>query len=272
MADKYVNETDLREIADWGYDQFAQLVDFDELSDKVEELITEGGEPNVIEIVKVNNTPLTPDSNKAVNVDLSDYALADDVPTKTSDLTNDGDGTSNFATEDYVDENGGKIDSISIDGTTQTIDANKNVALDLSDYAKDEDIPTAVSDLTDDVGIQTASDVSTAIDTALANGNDPYQTESDVDGKIATAVTSVYKYKGSVATVSDLPSSGQTVGDVYDVQADGMNYAWSGSAWDSLGTFVDTSTFWTSQTGQTNTLVAMTVAEVRAILYPQTSA
>ena len=268
MADKYVNATDLQEIADWGYDQFAQQADFDELSAVVQELVVEGGEPNVIEVVKVNNTPLTPDANKAVNVDLSAYALSEDVPTKTSDLTNDGDGTSNFATEDYVDENGGKIDSISIDGTAQTIDQNKNVALDLSDYAKADDVPEKVSDLTDDVGIQTASDVTTAINTALANGNDPYTTESDVDSKIATAVSSAYVYKGSVATVADLPSSGQTTGDVYDVRADGMNYAWNGTAWDSLGTFVDTSAFWTSTTGQANTLEAMTVAEVRAILYP----
>lgn len=50
-----------------------------------------------------------------------------DIPEKTSDLTNDGDGTSPFATEDYVDQNGGKIDSISVNNTPQTIDANKNV-------------------------------------------------------------------------------------------------------------------------------------------------
>lgn len=56
-------------------------------------------------------------------------ALKGDIPTKTSDLTNDGDGTSAFATESYVTTNGGKIDSISINGTAQTIDANKNVDL-----------------------------------------------------------------------------------------------------------------------------------------------
>ena len=48
-------------------------------------------------------------------------------------------------------------------------------------------------------------------------------------------LTNVYKYKGSVATYADLPSSGLTAGDVYDVQADGMNYAWNGTAWDQLG-------------------------------------
>ena len=36
--------------------------------------IAVGGDTNVIETVKVNNTPLTPDANKAVNIDLSSYA------------------------------------------------------------------------------------------------------------------------------------------------------------------------------------------------------
>jgi len=54
-----------------------------------------------------------------------------------------------------------------------------------------------------------------------------YATKSDI--------TSMYKYKGSVATVSALPSSDNTTGDVYNVEATGMNYAWNGSAWDALG-------------------------------------
>lgn len=48
-------------------------------------------------------------------------------------------------------------------------------------------------------------------------------------------LTNVYKYKGSVAAVSDLPSSGNTAGDVYNVEATDMNYAWNGTAWDPLG-------------------------------------
>lgn len=54
-----------------------------------------------------------------------------------------------------------------------------------------------------------------------------YATKSDI--------TAMYKYKGSVATVSALPSSGNTTGDVYNVEATGMNYAWDGTAWDALG-------------------------------------
>ena len=54
-------------------------------------------------------------------------------------------------------------------------------------------------------------------------------------------ITNMYKYKGSVATVNDLPSSGQTTGDVYNIEAAsvyggaGMNVAWNGTAWDPLG-------------------------------------
>ena len=35
--------------------------------------------------------------------------------------------------------------------------------------------------------------------------------------------------------MSDLPSSGNTAGDVWNVDATNMNYAWTGSAWDPLG-------------------------------------
>lgn len=52
---------------------------------------------------------------------------------------------------------------------------------------------------------------------------------------LKTEITGVYKYKGSVAAVSDLPTSGNTTGDVYNVEARGINYAWNGSAWDALG-------------------------------------
>ena len=61
-----------------------------------------------------------------------------------------------------------------------------------------------------------------------------------------SAVTSVYRFKGSVNTVADLPAAnteGLTVGDVYNVKQaidgnsseDGVNYAWTGTGWDSLG-------------------------------------
>lgn len=47
-------------------------------------------------------------------------------------------------------------------------------------------------------------------------------------------ITSMYRYKGSVSSVDKLPTSNQTVGDVYDV-GNGMNYALDGTKWDALG-------------------------------------
>ena len=52
---------------------------------------------------------------------------------------------------------------------------------------------------------------------------------------LKTDITSMYKHKGSVSSTSNLPSSGQTAGDVYNVTATGMNYVWTGSEWDALG-------------------------------------
>lgn len=65
-------------------------------------------------------------------------------------------------------------------------------------------------------------------------------------------ITNAYIYKGSVATVSALPSSGQTTGDVYNVEATGMNYAWNGTAWDALGEIF--------------TITALTNAEITSIV------
>lgn len=48
-------------------------------------------------------------------------------------------------------------------------------------------------------------------------------------------LSSVYRYKGSVANYASLPAEGNTVGDVWNVEATGMNYAWTGEAWDALG-------------------------------------
>lgn len=274
-ADNYTNGVGVAAIRDWAEGKFALDSDLDTLAEEVSEIIAEGGEPNVIETVKVNGTALTPDANKAVDVT---------VPTKTSDLANDGDGTdsnSPFATQAYVAANGGKIDTIKVNGTAQTI---TNKAVDIT-------VPTKVSDLTNDSGFQTSSDVSTAITTALANGNDPYQTESDVDAAIESAVVGALKPKGSTAFAS-LPALTAAnlncmynVSDSFTTTADfvegagvsypaGTNVAIVNTGtdqnpvykYDAMPGAVDLSAYWTSTSGQNNSLTAYTYNEVMAIL------
>ena len=56
-----------------------------------------------------------------------------------------------------------------------------------------------------------------------------------------TDITNMYVYKGSVADASKLPTTGQQVGWVYNLESasvyggTGMNVAWNGEAWDPLG-------------------------------------
>ena len=120
--------------------------------------------------------------------DSVDWSNVQNRPTKLSDFTNDGDGTSGsrFATESYVTTNGGKIDKIKVNGTEQTI---TNKAVDIT-------VPTNNNQLTNGAG---------------------YQTSSDVESAINTKISSTYKAKGTVA-FANLPSLSSTnEGNVYNV-------------------------------------------------------
>lgn len=55
------------------------------------------------------------------------------------------------------------------------------------------------------------------------------------DVALKSDLTSIYKYKGSVANYASLPATDNVVGDVWNVEATGMNYAWTGEDWDALG-------------------------------------
>lgn len=76
-------------------------------------------------------------------------------------------------------------------------------------------------------------------------------------------LTTVYQYKGSVATYADLPTTGQKVGDVWNVEtADpdhgikaGDNVAWDGAQWDILGGNHDLSGY--AQLNLANTFTAL---------------
>ena len=103
-------------------------------------------------------------------------------------------------------------DGIDVDNTTNTISANNTLA-------RTSQVPTKVSELPNDAG---------------------YQNASEVDSKINSAVSSVFTYKGTVATTSALPNNAST-GDVYNVAEDGLNYAYNGSAWTPLAGTFDTS-------------------------------
>ena len=93
---------------------------------------------------------------------------------------------------------------------------------------------TAWNQLATQAAVDTKQDKLTFDATPTAGSANPV-TSGGVKAAIDSAISTVYKWQGSVNTVADLPSSGNAVGDVYNVVSSGANYGWTGSAWDNLG-------------------------------------
>lgn len=85
--------------------------------------------------------------------------------------------------------------------------------------------------------IKFINSVINGINAHLSNYNNPHKVTAAQLG-----LSNAYKYKGSVKTYKDLPTSAKS-GDVYNVVkgdkeqgiADGANFAWDGTKWDNLG-------------------------------------
>lgn len=134
-----------------------------------------------------------------------------------------------LSTEDYTSAEKTKLNSIEEN-------AEKNVVNGVSSELElSEDRVLSVKS----IAMSKISGLESALD-AKANSADVYaKTETYSRTEVDAKVASVYKYKGSVANESKLPTSGQTVGDVYNLEDTGMNVAWDGSAWDELGISID---------------------------------
>ena len=69
---------------------------------------------------------------------------------------------------------------------------------------------------------------------SLDDANNNFAKKSDI--------STVYRWKGSKDTYDQLPTEGNTVGDVWDVKDTGMNYGWTeDGTWDNLGSPVEIS-------------------------------
>lgn len=77
------------------------------------------------------------------------------------------------------------------------------------------------------------------IDELAGSLSDAAQNIDDLKEKLSK-ITSAYVYHGSVANKADLPTSAEN-GWVYNVESDGMNYAWNAedNEWDALGPTID---------------------------------
>jgi len=165
-------------------------------------------ETDTFEFINGSNVTLAADaSNKTLTISATDTTYSE-ATTSASGLLSSTDKAKLDGVATGAEVNA--ISSISVNGNSQTI-TNKNVNIS---------VPTNNNQLTNGAG---------------------YQTASDVNSLISAAVSSAYIFKGSVTNASDLPSSNLTVGDVYNIVNEstyggpGMNVAWTGTAWDPLG-------------------------------------
>lgn len=149
-------------------------------------------------------------TNNSVDIKLDNKANLDDIPTKVSELTNDA----NYVTTVALDNRG----YLTADEAKDTYATQANVTNDLKKKAD-------------------------KANTLAGYGIDDAYTKAEVNAK----VSSVYKYKGSVANYEALPKEDNVIGDVYNVEDTGANYAWDGTAWDKLSETIDLTNYITNE-------------------------
>ena len=238
MADTYVNQTGVAVIRDWANRKFALASALQTLSARVDEIIAEGGEPNVIEIIKKNGTALTPDANKAVDISVPTIAKSGSGETEKVTVT-EGQNTYDVPTvdamEDYVSEHGGVIQKIKNNGTDMPIDSSDksvnftnatssaNGLMSSADKSKLDAVEAGAqanvqanwneSDSTSDAYIANKPTIPEDLSDLTNTAQDPYAKMSDVE----SAAVGALKPKGSVAFASLPALTAANLNNMYNV-------------------------------------------------------
>lgn len=190
--------------------------------------IASGAQVNVIESIKRNGTALTITS-KAVDIT---------VPTKVSELTNDSGFLTSVTSHNQASNTINAMTGYSKPSSTSAITTSDSLnsavgklekALDGKQASLSDAQKNAVNSGITSGKVSTYDGYATTI-AGKADASNVY-TKSEIDTKLTSAMT----YKGSVDSYSNLPTSGNKVGDFYNVTDTGNNYAWTGSGWDETG-------------------------------------
>lgn len=193
------------------------------IKDKIDDIVTTGGEPNVIETVKVNGTALTP-TNKEVNVI---------VPTKVSDLTND----SNFISGVTVNSATTGTTIATVDGKSITVDSKLAV---LSAITVQSGGVTTNGTLKSIDGLRILE--VPAYSTSITNSNQ-VTTKKYVDDSIASAIGGItgVEFNTSYTTYASLPTTGES-GVIYLIPNGGSTpniydeYIYVSGSYEKIGT------------------------------------
>ena len=159
-----------------------------------------------------------------------------------------------LSTNDYTSTEKNKLSGIASGAQANVIESVKvnGTALSVTSKAVNVTVPTKTSQLQNDSTYVKKSEIPTKV--SEFNNDMSYVTANNIivmlkDYALKSDVSSMYKYKGSVDSYAKLPTSGQTVGDSYNVKSadsshgirKGDNVVWTGTEWDVLSGTVDLS-------------------------------
>lgn len=274
---------------------FATQSAVDALQDEIDSIISEGGEPNTIDTVKVNGSALTPDAQKAVNITVAQGSANGTIAVNGSDVAVKGLGSAAYTNSSAYDLAGtaaGVLGSSSDAATANTVYGAKAAAANaqsgvtaleslVGGTAVSTQISNAVNGLDSSISAETNKAIASVTITngkitgstkvtvptnnnQLTNGAG-YQTSSDVQSAINTALSGITGI--SFEVVQSLPASG-AAGTIYLLSNGGSSgnvydeYIYINQTWEKIGsTAVDLSNYW-----NTSNLVAITNAEIDTIV------
>ena len=198
-----------------------------------------------------SNTLLTIDTAQTIT---GDKEFTGSLQAQTKELS---DNSKNVATTEYVTTAISNIDALpdqtnqsgnvlTTDGTSASwvdlnLDSKQNVLNEMQIIAVNSGISADKVTKYDNYDSEKANKANTLAGYGI--------TDAFTKDEISSKISSVYRYKGSVETKTDLPSENLTEGDVYNVKDTGDNYAWVAPVgelagfWDKLAGEIDLSSY-----------------------------
>ena len=171
-------------------------------------------EPLTIKSIKVNNSALTPDGSKAVNIDLTKYAIKTEVTQEIAEAVSGIEGFDAQVVEElpktgkkgilYLVANSSGEDKNTYDEYLWLTDKYEKLGtrnIDLSQYALKSEVPTKVSQLTNDSAFQTSTQVSAIVDGKIVGKADKTYVDTELGKKANTSHTH------TKAQITDFPTS-----------------------------------------------------------------
>ena len=198
-----------------------------------------------------SNTLLTIDTSQTIT---GDKEFTGSLQAQTKELS---DNSKNVATTEYVTTAISNIDALpdqtnqsgnvlTTDGTSASwvdlnLDSKQNVLNEMQIIAVNSGISADKVTKYDNYDSEKANKANTLAGYGI--------TDAFTKDEISSKISSVYRYKGSVETKTDLPSENLTEGDVYNIKDTGDNYAWVAPVgelagfWDKLAGDIDLSSY-----------------------------